>query len=108
VTVELRAALEQRLSLLLGGEVLRFRTLVAANALSILGRDLAMGAELLAEEVELLSRLLGRRGDAPTLNTELCQRIRAGKPPSATLPTLRRIAELKLRIASPRYLTGEK
>jgi hypothetical protein len=100
--------LEEEVGPVLQDARLRFRTLVAANALSILGRDLAMGAELLAEEVELLSRLLGRRGDAPTLNAELCRRIRAGKPPSATLPTLRHIAELKLRIASPRYLTGEK
>lgn len=87
---------------------LRFRTLVAANALSILGRDLELGSELLREEAKLLSELLGMEGDVPALNAELCRRIRHGAPPVNTLSTLRRIAELKLRIASPRYLEARR
>jgi hypothetical protein len=103
-----RSFLEEEIGPVLQDPRLRFRTLVAANALSILGRDLALGRELLAEEVSLLSGVLGMQADAPTLNAELCRRIRAGKPPVGTLKALRHLAELKLRIASPRYLEGEK
>lgn len=103
-----RTFLEKEIGPALEDPRLRFRTLVAANALSILERDLALGPELLREEVELLSKLLGTPGDAASLNAELCQRIRRGEPPAGTLPTLRRIAELKLRIASPKYLEGAR
>ena len=86
---------------------LKFRALVAANALGILGRDLAQGAALEREEARLLAGLLGQdgaAGDALSLNQELCRRIRRGDPPAGTLPALRRIAGLKLSIASPKYL----
>ena len=89
---------------------LRFRLLVAANALSIARRDVEMGDDLAREEVALLRPL----GDAPppgtpreqalALSAALARRIRRGDVPPATLEALRRIAELKLRIASPRYL----
>ncbi len=90
---------------------LKFRALVAANALGILGRDLLLGAELDREEARLLAGLLGQGGDPgadgralPALNSELCRKIRLGDPPEGSLPALRRIAELKLAIASPGYL----
>ena len=93
---------------------LKFRALVAANALGILGRDLLLGADLDREEARLLTGLLGQGGDPgadgralpalPALNNELCSRIRRGHPPEGTLHALRRIAELKLAIASPGYL----
>jgi hypothetical protein len=38
------------------------------------------------------------------LNRELARRVRSGEMPEGTLEALRRIAELKLRTASPRYL----
>jgi len=89
---------------------LRFRLLVAANALSIARRELEMGDDLSREELALLRPL----GDAPApgtpreqalaLSTALARRIRRGDVPSGTLEALRRIAELKLRVASPRYL----
>jgi Domain of unknown function (DUF6285) len=99
-----RSFLEEEVGPALQDARSRFRALVAANALAILGRDLALGPELLREEVELLGGLLGMRGDALALNAELCRRIRLGHPPRGTLEALRHIAELKLRIASPRYL----
>jgi hypothetical protein len=99
-----RSFLEDEVGPALQDARLRFRALVAANALAILGRDLVLGPELLQEEVELLAGLLGMRGDVLTLNAELCRSIRLGEPPRGTLQALRRIAELKLRIASPRYL----
>ncbi|MFL5312878.1 MAG: DUF6285 domain-containing protein [Myxococcales bacterium] len=89
---------------------LRFRLLVAANALSIAKRDLEIGDDLARQEVALLRPL----GDAPAPGTPreqalalcaaLARRIRRGEVPPGTLEALRRIAELKLRIASPRYL----
>jgi len=89
---------------------LRFRLLVAANALSIAKRDLEMGDDLLREEIALL-RPLGEapppgmpREQALALSAALARRIRRGEVPSGTLEALRRIAELKLRVASPRYL----
>ena len=88
---------------------LRFRALVAANALGILGRDLQRGEELLDEELKLLETLLGRGalGTPPervrALTLELARRIRAGEPPPGALQALRRIADLKLEISSPKY-----
>jgi hypothetical protein len=89
---------------------LRFRALVAANALTIAQRDLQMGDELLTEEVALLEKLGGSRvGGTPrersaALARELARRIRRGDVPPGAIETLRRISELKLRAASPRYL----
>ena len=89
---------------------LRFRLLVAANALSIAKRDLELGDDLAREEVALL-RPLGEapppgtpREQALALSAGLARRIRRGDVPPGTLEALRRIAELKLRVASPRYL----
>jgi hypothetical protein len=89
---------------------LKFRVLVAANALSIAQRDLQMGDELVGEEVELLEKLTGSRASgtarerSANLSRELARRIRRGDVPAGALEVLRRIAELKLRAASPRYL----
>ena len=79
----------------LGGEILptltdhrlRFRTLVAMNALGIVHRELqALPAEDDAE----------RRA--------LAARIRAGDVPAGTLGVVKADVEARLRIASPRYL----
>ena len=89
---------------------LRFRVLVAANALTIAQRDLQIGDELLAEEVAVLEKLTGSRAAgtprerSTALTRELARRIRRGDVPHGALEVLRRIAELKLRSASPRYL----
>lgn len=66
---------------------LRFRTLVAMNALSIVYRELErMPAE---EDVE---------------QRELAQRIRNGDVPPGTLERVKGDVAERLRIASPRYL----
>lgn len=81
----------------LGGEVLplmddhrmKFRTLVALNALGIAYRELADPGE-------------------PTLSAgesaELARRIRGEGVDPELLPLLKREVEAKLRVASPRYL----
>ena len=79
----------------LGGELLptltdqrlRFRTLVAMNALGIVYRELAA---------------LPREDDAA--QRELVRRIRAGDTPPGTLERVKADVEARLRIASPRYL----
>jgi Domain of unknown function (DUF6285) len=79
----------------LGGEILptltdhrlRFRTLVAMNALGIVHRELdALPAEDDSE----------RRA--------LAQRIRAGEVTPGTLAEVKADVEMRLRVASPRYL----
>jgi hypothetical protein len=79
----------------LGGEILptltdqrlRFRMLVAMNALGIVHRELeALPAEDDAEQRELV------------------QRIRAGDVPPGTLTRVKADVEARLRIASPRFL----
>ena len=90
---ELAEAIEE----FLGGELLpaltdqrlRFRTLVAMNALGIVYRELA------ALPVE---------DDAEW--RELARRIRAGDVPPGTLRHVKADIERRLRIASPRYLEG--
>jgi hypothetical protein len=94
---------------------LRFRTLVAANGLGILERELALGTPLVRREVGSLARLLGHadplpddleelRRRASKLNRELALRIRADDTPEGTLAHLLATVADKLRVASPRYL----
>ena len=79
----------------LGGEILptltdqrlRFRMLVAMNALGIVHREL----EALPTEDDAEQR-------------ELVQRIRAGDVPPGTLKRVKADVEARLRIASPRFL----
>jgi hypothetical protein len=79
----------------LGGEILptltdrrmRFRKLVAMNALGIVHREL----DALPPEDDWARR-------------ELAHRIRAGEVTSETLAQVRADVEARLRIASPRYL----
>jgi hypothetical protein len=90
---------------------LRFRALVAANALSIAGRELTASEVWAAAEVRILRELLSAGpSDAPPgedariLSAELCRRIREGQAPPGTLAAVRRLVEGKLAVASPRYL----
>ena len=105
-----RGFLETEVAPTLQDPRLRFRTLVAINALAIAGRDLANGEALARNEAALLADLLGtaaREGtpheQARALSVELCRRIRAGDAPPGTLAALRRIAGWKLDLASPKY-----
>lgn len=68
---------------------LRFRTLVAINALGIVQREL--------ESVE-------PGGLRPEEVAELAREIREGRPPPNALPLLKRHVAEKLEVASPRYL----
>ena len=88
---ELAEAIEE----FLAGEILpivtdarlRFRTLVALNALGIVGRELAK---------------LPPEDDAE--QRELAERIRSGDVPSGTLARVKADVEARLRVSSPNYL----
>jgi Domain of unknown function (DUF6285) len=84
-----REFLEREILPTLEDDRLRFRTLVAINALSIAQRELESEGEegLSAEEL-----------------AELARRIRAGDVPAGTPALLKRHVAAKLRVASPRYL----
>jgi uncharacterized protein DUF6285 len=79
----------------LGGEILptltdhrlRFRTLVAMNALSIVHRELG-----------------GLPPEDDTERRELARRIRAGDVPPGTLERVQADVEARLQVNSPRYL----
>jgi hypothetical protein len=57
---------------------LAFHARVAANVLDIVRRELATGDAAAADERARLAALLGREGDAATLNAELCRGLREG------------------------------
>jgi hypothetical protein len=99
---------------------LRFQTLVAANVLAIVGRELPAEEERLREECGLLGRILGEgkgpaaglgelRSCVTEMNARLCGRIRAGEfdEPGRfrTLAAeLRTLVVRKLEVNNPRYL----
>jgi len=87
---------------------IRFRARVAANLLSIAGRELSLDPQLDGAERTRLEGLLGRAGSASELNEELVRRIRAGEidagPGTPVWDHVRKTAVEKLRIANPAYL----
>jgi Domain of unknown function (DUF6285) len=68
---------------------LKFRTLVALNALGIATRELQAGNDVLLEPAEV---------------AELARRIRAGDVPDDALALLKAHVAEKLRVSNPRYL----
>ena len=68
---------------------MKFRTLVALNALGIAYRELTAGDDEGPSEHEL---------------RELARRIRGGDVPDDALPFLREHVAAKLRVSNPRYL----
>jgi Domain of unknown function (DUF6285) len=67
---------------------LKFRTLVALNALGIAYRELTSNTVLLGSDER----------------AELAKRIRAGEPPDGVLDTLKEDVAAKLRVSNPAYL----
>jgi hypothetical protein len=115
-----RLYLEKELLPSLTDARLRFQTLVAANVLSVAGRELASGEAQLDEECAALAVLLGEAADGSgsaeerrrrvrALNEAWCERIRAGEFDSPdrwreAAALARRLVVQKLEIANPRYL----
>lgn len=95
---------------------LRFRSLVAANLLDMMRRELALEPGILRREHERLAALLGAPAAvdadadlAAAVQAQyaaLCQRIRAGSAPPDTRAALTDSVRGKLEVANPRYLDG--
>jgi hypothetical protein len=83
-----REFLEAEILPTLTDQRLRFRTLVAINALGIAQHELESGEEMLPHE-EL---------------AELARQIRSGDVPDGTLDRLQEHVAAKLRVASPRHV----
>lgn len=94
---------------------LRFRVLVALNALGIAEREMFAGDVFVDEELAGLRALLGapagpppearaaKESEAWALRKELAARIRDGRAPEGTAAFLRASVGHKLAIASPRF-----
>nr|WP_221220855.1 DUF6285 domain-containing protein [Phenylobacterium haematophilum] len=83
-----------------------FLARVAANALSVVKRELQHGPAAEAAAVERLSALLGRQGSLAELNADLCARLRGGEMDAATpglLTTLRANITEQIAIDQPSY-----
>jgi hypothetical protein len=117
-----RLYLEKELLPILTDARLRFQTLVAANVLSVVERELQGEEEQLHEDWEWLAPVLHVSGPAPQrlpelqrsvreAHEELCRQIRAGdydEPArfQSLAQLLRRSVERKLEVANPRYLAS--
>jgi hypothetical protein len=114
-----RMQLEQQVIPSITEPRLRFQTLVAANVLAIVERELAAGAAHLAAAWRRAASLQGDAADQPACETlhaavaaqtrRLCEDIRAGVYDDgprrrALLAHLRRTAEEELLVANPRFL----
>jgi len=111
-----RLYLEKELLPALTDARLRFQTLVAANVLSVAGREMASEETRLAEELALLGEVAAvptsleeARKHVRVLNEAWCERIRRGEcdDPAAwraAAATARRLVVRKLEVANPRYL----
>jgi hypothetical protein len=114
-----RMHLEQQVIPSLAEPRLRFQTLVAANVLAIVERELGAGDAHLAAAWRRMADLEGIDDPAPSgpalraavaaQERRLCERIRAGEYDAGPrrkmlLAHLRRAAEEQLAVANPRYL----
>ncbi|TAM77507.1 hypothetical protein EPN44_02945 [bacterium] len=90
----------------------KFRTLIAANALAIVERELSVGSAPAQQERERLRALLDTPyGDVAALRLELARRIRSGEADhgpwrQAVFTATQTGVEAKLAVANPHFLEG--
>ena len=100
-----------------GDPRLRFRTLVAANLLDMLRRELALEPALLRAQWKRLAALLDDAGPPPPNDRELaaavaaqqaalCRLVRENRAPTGTFEVVTEAVRAKLEIANPRYLAA--
>ena len=115
LTLAVREFLETEIAPALSDPRLKFRTLVAMNALGMIARESELEELLVHEECASLLKLLELRSDVPTgfssmkltvleANTELAKRIRVGEIPDGTFEHLSRVTRAKLEVSNPAYL----
>jgi hypothetical protein len=113
-----RVFLESELLPTLTDARLRFQTLVTANVLAIVERELLTEEEQLLAEWQMLApgepvpaRVAELRRAVRAANERLCEKVRRGdfdEPERfrALCAEMRRVVERKLEVANPRYLAG--
>jgi hypothetical protein len=115
LTLAVREFLETEIVPTLNDPRLKFRALVAMNALSMIARESELEEPRLREECSSLLILLELDSGVPVeflavktrlieANTELSQLIRSGQIPVGTFEHLLRTQRAKLEVASPAYL----
>ena len=115
LTLAVREFLETEIVPTLNDPRLKFRVLVAMNALSIIARESELEEPRLRQECSELLTLLEFDSGVPVelsavktrlveANTELARRIRTGEIPAGTFEHLLRTQRAKLEVASPAYL----
>ena len=115
LTLAVREFLETELAPALSDPRLKFRTLVAMNALGMIARESELEEPLLREECLSLLELLAENSELPIgfsklkskileANIELAKRIRGGELPNGTFAHLERVTRAKLEVSNPAYL----
>ena len=115
LTLAVREFLETEIAPVLTDPRLKFRTLVAMNALGMIARESELEESRLHEECSSLLKLLGETSSIPTelsgvkttvleANTELSRQIRSGVIPEGCFDHLVRATRAKLEVSNPAYL----
>ena len=100
-----REFLEDKIQPAIDGQI-SFHTRIAINMLKTVERELEIGPKLNQEELERLSKILGRKGTLEELNAELCEKLKSGEldyQNKALVDHLRLVALGKLSIDNPEY-----
>jgi Domain of unknown function (DUF6285) len=107
--------LEQEILPTISDARLKFRLLVAMNALNMISREVNLEESNLLTEFSSLKSLLGQDVPSPEsfsslktltreLNTELSSRIRLGNVPENVFAHLEDVTRAKLAVTNPAYL----
>jgi Domain of unknown function (DUF6285) len=115
LTLAVREFLEIEIAPALSDPRLKFRTLVAMNALGMIARESELEEALLHQECSSLLQLLalntavqieysGVKTQVLGMNTDLAKRIRGGEIPNGTFDHLERATRAKLEVSNPAYL----
>jgi hypothetical protein len=100
-----REFLEDKIQPAIDGQI-SFHTRIAINMLKTVERELEIGPKLNQEELDRLSKILGREGTLAELNAELCEKLKSGEldyQNQVLIDHLRLGALGKLSIDNPEY-----
>jgi Domain of unknown function (DUF6285) len=115
LVLAVREFLETEIAPFLSDPRLKFRTLVAMNALGMIARESVLEEVRARQEFTSLHELLEDDSEIPVLFSEvrisvleanevLAQSIRSGEIPVGTFDHLERVARAKLEVSNPGFL----
>ena len=115
LALAVREFLETEIAPALSDPRLKFRTLVAMNALSMIARESVLEEVRVRQECANLHELLEDDSDIPVLFSEvkigvlkanevLAKSIRSGEIPVGTFDHLERVTRAKLEVSNPGFL----